>query len=168
MKNEVLINASRFIVLLLLQVLLLNNIQLFGYLTPYLYVLFILLYPINSDRALFLILAFLMGLSVDIFGNSGGIHAAACLCMAYARPLLLKASFGVSYEYNAIKIKDMPLGSRFTYVIGLVIVHHLVLFSLEIFSVNHILLILKSTLFTVVFTTILLMFILLLTSSKSR
>ncbi len=168
MKNEILVNGARFILLLLLQVLLLNNVNLFGYLTPYLYVLFIVLYPINSDRGLFLILAFLLGMCVDIFSNSGGIHAAACVTMAYLRPFMLKASFGVSYEYNAIKIKDMPLGSRITFVIGLVLVHHLVLFCLEIFSFSHLVLILKQTLLTVVFTTVILMSTLILISPKSR
>lgn len=168
MKNEVLVNFGRFIILLLLQVLLLNNINVFGFLTPYLYILFIVVYPINSDRALFLILAFALGLSIDIFVNSGGIHAAASVSMAYFRPFMLKASFGVSYEYNVVKIKDMPFGSRFTYVIGLVFVHHLILFALEIFSVAHILLILKQTLLTLVFTTFLIMSSMLLFSSKSR
>ncbi len=168
MSNDILKNGLRFLFLVALQVFLINNIELFGYVTPYVYVIFILLYPINSNRELFLALCFVLGFTVDIFENSGGIHAAACLCMGYLRPLALKTSFGVSYEYNTIKINDMPLGGRITYVAVLVLVHHFILFSLEIFDLNHTLLFLKTMLFGVLFSTLLIMASLILISSRSR
>lgn len=168
MSNEILNNGLRFLLLVVLQVFILNNIELFGYVTPYIYVLFILLYPINSNRELFLVLCFLLGFTIDVFENSGGIHAAASLCMGYLRPLALKTSFGVSYEYNTIKINDMPLGGRITYVVVLVFIHHLVLFGLEIFDLDHTLLLLKTTVLSVLFSTVLILGALVLVSSKSR
>jgi rod shape-determining protein MreD len=168
MNNEILSNGLRFIFVAALQIFLVNNIELFGYVTPYLYVLFILLYPINSSRELFLVLCFLLGFTIDVFENSGGIHAAACLCMGYLRPLALKTSFGVSYEYNTIKINDMPLGGRITYVAVLVFVHHLILYSLEIFDLDHTLLLLKTVLIGTLFSSVLLITTLILISRKSR
>lgn len=168
MKNELIANSARFVFLVLLQALLLNNIALFGYIVPYLYILFILRFPIGGNRSLLLGSSFLLGLSIDIFLNSGGVHAAACVCMAYCRPFFLKTSFGVSYQYNVIKIKEMPLGGIFTYVLGSVLVHHLVLFTLEIFSTDHILLILKSTLFTVIFSSFLILITFVLIGAKKR
>jgi len=104
MKNSILINSVRFIALLIAQVFIFNNINFMGYLNPYPYILFILVFPFSANRSLFLLIAFLSGLTIDMFGNSGGIHAAASLVVAYFRPIALRFTFGVSYEYNAIKL----------------------------------------------------------------
>ncbi len=165
--NEFLINTTRFFVLLLLQVILLNHINFLGYINPYIYILFILVYPLTGNKSLLIALAFLLGLTVDIFGDSGGIHAAASTFIAFIRPVVLKFSFGVSYEYNTIKISTTALGERITYITAMVFIHHLLLFSLEIFNFNHILLILKSTLFSGIFSIVLIVCAVLLFSRKN-
>ena len=165
-KNEFVINALRFISLVLVQVVLLNHIDFMGYVNPYLYILFILVFPYTGNRSLLIFLGFLLGLCIDIFADSGGIHAAASTFLAYMRPALLKFSFGVSYEYNTIKLSKSPLGARITYISTAVLMHHLMLFILEIFNAGHILLILKSTLFSGVFS-ILLIFCTVLIFSRS-
>ena len=103
--SDILINIVRFVVLVFLQVLLLNNVNLAGYINPYLYILFIILYPLDGNKGLLIFLSFLLGLCIDIFEDSGGVHAAACAFIAYIRPVVLKYSFGVSYEYNSVKIR---------------------------------------------------------------
>ena len=168
MNNIFISNTVRFVFLVLLQVLLLNNINFLGSINPYLYVLFILLFPFNGNRSLFLFLSFLLGLSVDMFEDSGGINAAACLVAAYIRPYVLRFSFGVSYDYQAIKFSSTSIGSRFTYVAILILVHHFVLFMLEIFSFAHLLLIFKKTLYSGIFTLILVFLSLTLFTRKSR
>ncbi len=168
MNSNLLINISRFFILVFLQVLVLNNINFLGYINPYLYVLFILLYPFTGNQSLFLFLSFLLGLSVDIFEDSGGINAAACLVAAYARPYLLRFSFGISYDHQNIKLSATPFGAKFSYIFLMVILHHFVLFSLEMFSLNHILFILKKTFFSSIFTVILIFLSLTLFSKKYR
>ena len=165
--SAILTNIIRFVSLVLLQVLLLNHINFLGYINPYLYILFIIIYPLDGNRSLLIFLSFLLGLSVDFFGDSGGIHAAACVLIAYMRPLILKFSFGVSYEYNMIKINKAPIIERITYISLMVFVHHLVLFSLEIFGLSHILLLLKSTLFSGIFSILIVFCSLLLFSRRS-
>lgn len=165
--NEILVNSFRFIVLLLIQVLLLDHINFLGYINPYLYVLFILVFPLTGNRALLIFLSFLLGLSIDIFSDSGGVHAGASVLIAYIRPALLKFSFGVSYEYNTIKISKATISELLTYIVLLVFIHHLMLFMLEIFSMQHILLVLKYTLFSGVFSTILILCTVILFSKKS-
>ncbi len=165
--SEIFINALRYIVLVLLQVLILNHINFFGFVNPYVYILFILVFPLNGNQSLLILLSFLLGLTIDIFGDSGGVHAAACVFVAYLRPLILKFSFGISYEYNTVKISKVSLTERLVYVSLMVLLHHLVLFGLEIFSLSHILLILKSTLFSGVFSILLILCTLLLFSRKS-
>jgi len=150
--SDIIRNGIRFALLILLQVLLCNQINFLGYINPFIYPLFILVYPLTGNKALLIFLSFLLGLTIDIFGDSGGIHAAACVFIAWIRPIALKYSFGVSYEYNTIDIAKANISRQITYIATMVLFHHLILFSLEIFSVAHILLILKYTLFTSIFS----------------
>lgn len=168
MKNSFLTNSIRFIILLLAQIFVFNNIDFLGYINPYPYVLFILVFPFKANRSLYLFIAFLTGLTLDMFGNSGGIHAAACLFIAYFRPVALRLTFGVSYEYNAIKLPNVSLYERIVYISSLVFIHHFVLFSLEVFNTSNILYILKKTLFTGIFTSILCLIFNILFSSRKE
>ena len=168
MNNVIIPNTLRFICLLFLQVLLLNNINFMGYINPHLYVLFIILYPFNANQTLLLLLSFLLGLGIDIFEDSGGINAAASLVAAYIRPFLLRFSFGISYDYQTIKLSSTPLGSRLSYIAIIVFVHHFVLFLLEIFSFAHLLLLIKKTLYSGIFTILLVFLSLALFNRKSR
>jgi hypothetical protein len=167
MQNETITNIWRFIALVFLQVFLLNNINLVGYINPYIYILFILLFPLDGNKGLLILLSFLLGLSVDIFEDSGGVQAAACVFIAYIRPWVLKYSFGVSYEYNSVKLHKAAPMERFTYLASMVFLHHFVMFILEIFSFNHISLLLKSTLFSGIFTLLLIYGTLILFTKKT-
>ena len=168
MNNAVSINIARFITLILAQVLVFNNINFLGYVNPYIYILFIMLFPIKNNRLLFLSLSFLLGLTVDLFSDSGGVHAAACVTIAYIRPVLLKFSFGMIYEHQTIKFSSTDFGQRLTYYSIIIFIHHLILFSLEIFNSSKIILILKKSLFSSIFTLILCLLITILFSKKPK
>ena len=155
MNNLLSVNSVRFVVLILIQVLLFNNINFLGYINPYPYILFIAFFPVKSNRIMIILSGFLLGLITDMFLDSGGIHAAACVFIAYVRPVILKFSFGTMYEHHHIKFGAVDFGSKLTYIIVLVIFHHSILFSLEIFSLSKIILILKKTLFSSIFTILL-------------
>lgn len=152
--NIIFTNIARFILLLAFQIVIFNNISLFHFVTPYPYILFILLFPINSNRSGLLIASFLLGLILDIFANSGGVHATACLILAYLRPTFFKFAFGLSYEYQTIRINDRLSPERFTFLFISVITHHFILFILEYFKFVFILEALLRTILTTVFTLI--------------
>lgn len=168
MNSVVSINSIRFFVLILIQVLICNHVNFLGYINPYIYILFIVLYPTKNNRILFIFLSFLLGLSIDLFSDSGGIHAAASVLIAYARPVLLRFSFGVQYENYALKFDNLEFGSKLTYISLLTIIHHTVLFYLEIFNVSKIILILQKTLFSSIFTILLCMLITIIFSRKTK
>ena len=105
---------------------------------------------------------------VDMFSDSGGVHAAAALCLAYARPVLLKTSFGMLYEHHSIKFSTTEIGSLITYITFGTLLHHFILFTFEIFNISGILLILKKTLFSSIFTIILSVLIIILFSRKKK
>ena len=110
----------------------------------------------------------MLGMFVDMFSDSGGVHAAAAVCLAYARPILLKSSFGMLYEHQSIKFTNTEVGSLISYVTFGTVLHHLILFSLEIFNITDILLILKKTLFSSIFTIILSVLIIILFSRNRK
>lgn len=168
MNSVVASNTIRFIVLLLVQVILCNNINFLGYINPYIYIIFIFLFPIRENRMILLLASFMLGMLIDMFSDSGGVHAAAAVSLAYARPILLKTSFGMLYEHQTIKFSNTEPGSLITYITFGTLIHHLVLFSLEIFNISSILLILKKTLFSSIFTIILCILIVILFSRNKK
>ncbi len=168
MNNLLSVNSIRFIVLVLIQVLIFNNINFLGYINPYPYILFIAFFSVKSNRAIIILSSFLLGLIIDMFLDSGGINAAACVFIAYARPVLLKFSFGTMYEHHNIRFGAIDLGSKITYITLLVIVHHIILFSLEIFSLSKIILVIQKTLFSSIFTILLSIIITIIFSRKSK
>ncbi|MCW4468718.1 rod shape-determining protein MreD [Flavobacterium sp. MFBS3-15] len=152
MNSTVIINIIRFVLLLALQVVVFNNINLFGQYDPFPYILFILLYPVNGNKAGLLVSSFFLGLILDMFMNSGGAHAAACVTLAYFRPVFFKFSFGISYEYQTVKINDRLSPERFSFLLISVVTHHLILYLLEVFRFSLALDILIRVLVTTIFT----------------
>ena len=168
MNNILSTSVIRFIILVLVQVLICNNINFLGYINPYIYIIFILLFPLKNNRLLLLISSFLIGLTIDIFSDSGGVHAAACVTAAYARPVILKYAFGMLYEHQNIRFGNAELGSLIGYVSIFTIIHHIVLFSLEVFNIFNILVILQKALFSSIFTIILSVLIIIIFSRNSK
>lgn len=168
MNSTTLYSVLRFVILVLVQGLVLNHVNFMGYINPYPYILFIALFPINNNRTLFIFLSFLLGLCVDFFTDSGGIHAAACVTIAYIRPPILKFAFGTIYDNQTIKFNQIEIGSRLVYFSIIVTIHHLILFSLEVFNITEIILILKKTLFSSIFTIIMCILLSILFSPKRK
>jgi hypothetical protein len=154
MNSAVLINIARFFLLLAAQVLIFNNINFFGYLNPFPYVLFIILYPVNGNKPALLLASFLLGIIMDMFCNSGGVHAAASITLAYLRPTFFRFSFGVSYEYQTVKLNDKLTPKRFSFLLISTVTHHFILFILETFRLNFFFNILIQTIFSTIFTII--------------
>ena len=168
MNNQLGINIVRFIFLILLQVLICNNILLFGFINPYPYIIFILLYPMNTERWQFLFVSFALGLFLDIFQNSGGAHAAACLIIAFIRPVVLESCFGLNYVHQNLKLNNVEFKGLLLYVIIMSFIHHAIVFSLEVFNLNHIQYISLQTLFSGIFSSILILISLSLFLKKKK
>ena len=167
MTNNILQNTLFFIGLFLLQVILLNNIDLFGYVDPFLYILFVIIYPLKKDRGPFLFLCFLLGLLIDIFLNSGGTNAAATLFIGYIRLPILKGILRKSeIDFVVFNITKQPFLKMLSYVAILAFIHSLLVFTLEYFKFSDIGIILSRTIYTSVFTIILTIFSLILLTRK--
>lgn len=149
-----LINTLRFVILILLQVFLLKNISYYNMVSPFPYILFILLLPVRISNLLLFLLCGLCGLTVDAFYNTLGLHTAACVALAWARITFMNIT--LQYEdYEAMstpRIGTMSTQWFLIYVFVLTFIHHIVLFSLEIFSLSNFLITLSSTFFSCIFT----------------
>lgn len=168
MNSTLLVNIFRFILLLAVQIIVFNNMNFFGFVSPFPYILFIILYPVNGNKSGLLIASFLLGLVMDMFSNSGGIHAASCLALAFYRPYLFKFSFGLSYEYQTVKLNDVLTPERFSFILLSVLIHHFVLFVLEAFQFSFFWDILLRTTLSTIFTIIICIIIIYLIKPNKR
>jgi rod shape-determining protein MreD len=149
-------NIVRFFTVILLQVLIFDNIEFSGFVNPYFYVIFIILMPFETPRWLLLLMAFLLGSSIDLFSMTPGMHASAAVTMAFVRPFILN-TFAPrdGYEpgtFPRIFYYGFLWFAKYTFI--LVAIHHLFLFMIESFSFSDLPLILLRTIISSVLTTI--------------
>jgi len=154
----VLQNIFRFIILVLLQVLVLNNVQFLGYINPFIYILFILSLPVLTPRWFALLLAFVLGLTIDVFSNTMGMHAFAAVFVAFLRNGIIKL-------FTSLEEGNNPTPSFYTfgvsayvkYVVLMVFLHHGTLFFLEAFSFAQFWIVLAKILFSSFITILLIL-----------
>lgn len=150
-------NIFRFIFLVLLQVWVLNNIQFSGYVNPYMYLLFVLLLPFETPGWLVLFLSFFLGITIDMFTDTLGMHASATLFVGFLRPFLLQSiAPRDGYEIGTFpRIHYYGFTWFLKYTLILVISHHLFLFTVEAYSFTAFYLVLWRTVLSTVFSTVL-------------
>ncbi|MBT8264856.1 MAG: rod shape-determining protein MreD [Muriicola sp.] len=146
--NLYFLTSLRFVLLVLVQVLVFNKLNFVGFINPMVYLLFLYWYPIKQKRAIFLLISFLLGLTIDIFSDTVAFHAAATVTLAYFRPAIMRFVFGVNYEFQSFKLSNTTKAQQITFLALLIIGHHTIFFLLEIFSLDHLLLLLKKIVFT--------------------
>lgn len=127
-----------FFFLLFLQIFILNNIQLSGYINPYLYILFVMLLPFSTPIWVLLISGFLMGFAIDLFSDTMGLHAATTVLLAFIRKSVLNLfSPREGYESNtAPSLYYLGFGWYIWYAGIMVVVHHFTFFMLEAFRMQ--------------------------------
>ena len=133
--SDLLRNIVRFVLFIFVQVYVLYRIEpLHQFITPYLYFLFILWLPFSVPRFWQLVIGFILGLSLDYFMQSPGLHAAACVLVAYVRPFIINIlSPKDESEFNYREPSPRALGwtPYAIYVFILTLLHHGYLFFLE-------------------------------------
>ena len=131
-------NILRFIFLILLQVFILDNIQFMGYINPMIYVLFILSLPVRFPKWALLILAFIMGLIIDVFSNTAGMHSFALVFAAFLRTPVINIFTSIDEGSNPTpSFHTFGVSAYVKYVVILVLIHHFILFFIESFSFLH-------------------------------
>jgi len=133
--NEIIRNIIRFITLVLVQVLIIKNIELGRFINPFIYILFLIILPFETPKWAILFIAFTLGITIDTFYDTAGLHAAACVVVGYIRPGILKLfSPRDGYESGTQPtIQYLGVPWFLSYSAILIVAHHLILFYLEIF-----------------------------------
>ncbi len=158
MIESLLKNAMLFILLVALQVLFLNNIDFLGFINPYVYIWFILSMPVAMNRNSAIIIAFLLGLTIDVFSNTMGIHSFSCVLIAFLRNYWINALFlRNDFELIIPSIKSFGFANYIKYALGIIFLHHFCLFFLEALSFDNFWLILLRVLYNSIVTLLLIL-----------
>ncbi|MBR4563159.1 MAG: hypothetical protein IKO26_01755 [Paludibacteraceae bacterium] len=129
----------RYIIVMLLQVLLFDQLQLWGACHPYIYVLCLLMLPITIPHIPSMLIGAAAGVVMDIFCNSLGVHTAACILLMFIRPYLLGGIVNDKDRLNEqISLRTLGMETFVRYVAILVVVHHLTVFLLAAWQWQHI------------------------------
>lgn len=139
--------------LVLLQVFLFNNFLFFGYMNPYIYVYWILSRGREEQRAYHLLLAFLLGSSIDIFEGSAGVHAFASTLIAYLLPYIWRIFRAPGDENDeSTWLAQLSLERKLIFLFVALFVHHLCLFSIENFGFENFGILLQRSLYSSLFS----------------
>lgn len=161
MNRKLVGNIIRFILLAFAQIYIFNKIQVSGYINPQVYVLFILMLPFEISGFWLLTFAFVMGLTVDFFQHTPGMHAAASVMLAFFRPGIIRLVGKKDHlePWHYPNVRDAGSLWFLTYTIILVFLHHLFLFYLEVFRFSEFIHTLLKVLINTVLTSLIIMLI---------
>ncbi len=159
-----------FFVYLFYQVLVLQNVVLFHTAFCFLYIAFLLLLPVETNPLLLMLIGFVMGFAIDLFYESIGLHAFACVMAMYARNYWLASITPQGgYDNNAIPaVKLAGLQWFLVYAMPLIFLHHLTLFFAEAGGFSMFWFTLLKTIASTFFTTLVLLIAQFLFPNKRR
>ena len=155
MSNENIRLAKFFILGVLLQVLVFESWDFLGYVDPLFYIIFLLIYKFDGSQTQFILLSFSLGLIVDLLTLNPGSNTISCLTIGYIRPFLINFSFGVNADISNGMISGTRIENRILFASLIILIHHLIYFSISYFSFLAYLNVLKNTILTGILTSIL-------------
>jgi len=129
---------GRYLLIMVFQVLLFDQLQLWGACHPYIYVLCLLMMPITLPHSADMLIGAFAGFIMDIFCNSLGVHMAACILLMYIRPYLIGVIVNDKDRLNEqISLHAIGMEALLKYTVIMVLIHHLTVFSLAAWSWSH-------------------------------
>lgn len=136
MRGRFFIQILRFALFVAAQVLVFNHINLGGYVNPYVYIIFVLMLPLDIPGWLALVSSFLMGLSIDMFTHTPGLHASAALLAAFIRPYIIRLIATNKEIEPGLRPTLYDMGRRWYILFSfiMILIHHIYLFFLEAFT----------------------------------
>ena len=136
MNRELLRNISFYTMILALQLLVFNQLKLFGFVTPFIYLIIFIHYRTTYDKTVLLLLGFLIGFIVDLSMQTYGCHTFSTITVCYLRSRIEKGSFGVNANLPLAMIKGTPLFNRVSFFLSLIAIHSIIYYSFIFFNIN--------------------------------
>ena len=121
-----------FVFVALMQILFLNRISLFGYVTPLFYIWLIVRFDSYMKRTSMLLWAFSLGLVLDMFSGTPGLNAASATFLAMVQPGIVKM-FVQTERYEQLFPSSATMGGRpfAGYLLLMTVLHHITYFLLR-------------------------------------
>ena len=139
----------RFLFLSLGQILIFNNFLIFGS-NVNVYLIFILIFPLNYNKSLTYVITFIFGFLLDFFSNSFGIITFSLLISILIKPYVVRFIFGY-FDVNQVRktseyISKTSFFQKFGYLLIMFLSHQFVVNFMDIFSFENIKSIINKTL----------------------
>ena len=139
--------------------------------TVNIYLIFVLVFPLNFNKSLAYIITFIFGFVIDFFSNSFGIITFSLLISILIKPSIIKFAFG-HFDVNKVRktseyISGTSLYQQLSYLFLMFFTHQLILNTVEIFSLQNYDMILNKTLISSIISIIFSYFLLLIFFRKN-
>jgi rod shape-determining protein MreD len=121
---------------LLLQIIWFNHILLFGKFSPSIFILPLLLLPIQKNETASILIAFIIGLFIDISLNTGGVFAATSLIVVYFRKIYFLFIKNQSQDIENIDPSKLSISIKFFYYLVFIFISQMLIYSLESFNIS--------------------------------
>ena len=168
--NRIIQFVFYFFLLVLVEVFVVNKLQLNIYLVPHVYVFFVLLLPSKMQKIYVLLLSFLLGVIIDLFLHTNGVHTAAATFIGLLRNFLLPYVISIDQQDNDVvpSIRTMSWKKNIAYVSILVFVHQILLHSLSYFKLSAILIVFAKALASTILSVLLILILQLILFNRQK
>jgi len=129
---------ASFVIIIILQVGVFNNMNLYEIINPSLYLIIFLLYRTTFNKTLLILLGFVTGVIIDLTAQTYGCHTIATITICFSRGLLENYFFGVNSNLPKAMISGTRLGNRLFFFLSIIFIHQLIYFSLIFLSFSFI------------------------------
>lgn len=138
MNQENLKLLASFVIIIILQVGVFNNMNLYEIINPSLYLIIFILYRTTFDKTSLILLGFVTGVIIDLTAQTYGCHTIATITICFSRGLLENYFFGVNSNLPKAMISGTRLGNRLFFFLSIIFIHQLIYFSLIFLSFSFI------------------------------
>lgn len=148
--NKLLKNSLRFVLFLLVQTLILNQIEIGFGIQLMIYPLFIMLLSFDTGVLSLLAISFTLGICIDAFSNTFGLHTSSLLVFSFLRPVIFKL-FDTREGYDLLlepTVLNMGNGWFIKSFGSLLLIHHFWFYLLEMFKLNDMGYVLEKTIYS--------------------
>ena len=142
----------KFFFLVFLQVILFNGFYFLGTINPLIYVFFFFRYRLDKNQTQFILVAFLLGFTIDLLTQSAGGHTISATSIAYLRPRIISLSLGRFLKETSPSLNQISIYNQFLFLMWIVLIHHLIYFFVIFLSFSSLLIVFQKTFFTGIFT----------------
>jgi hypothetical protein len=128
---------GRLLLVFALQVLLFDHLHIGSLGIVMMYILFLINLPTRTPRWAEMLIGVGVGMMMDIWHSSLGIHMAACVALTFVRPILLtNAIQDIERIKDNLSIQNIGPAEYTKCAVLLTVLHHFIVFSLEMWSIH--------------------------------